>query len=129
MTSGTFTFGIQKFIKSCFGNPTHSRICTNPFGDDIWLVVLTILKKYEFVNGKDYPIYYIMENNEMGQPWTARDDRWPIHQLIPVTLAPGNAVLSASADGSVRAFDLLRYRNFRTFASPDGLCQPLHLTH
>eukprot|EP00913_Durusdinium_trenchii_P002718 g2515.t2 len=35
----------------------------------------------------------------------------------------GNAVLSASADGSVRAFDLLRYRNFRTFASPDGLCQ------
>lgn len=35
----------------------------------------------------------------------------------------GNAVLSASADGSVRAFDLLRYRNFRTFASPEGLCQ------
>jgi len=35
----------------------------------------------------------------------------------------GNAVLSASLDGSVRAFDLLRYRNFRTFASPDGLCQ------
>eukprot|EP00448_Togula_jolla_P041448 CAMPEP_0170638888 /NCGR_PEP_ID=MMETSP0224-20130122/39322_1 /TAXON_ID=285029 /ORGANISM="Togula jolla, Strain CCCM 725" /LENGTH=1015 /DNA_ID=CAMNT_0010969139 /DNA_START=3 /DNA_END=3046 /DNA_ORIENTATION=+ len=35
----------------------------------------------------------------------------------------GNAVLSASKDGSVRAFDLLRYRNFRTFASPDGLCQ------
>ena len=26
-----------------------------------WLVVLTILKKYEFVNGKDYPIYE-MEN-------------------------------------------------------------------
>lgn len=35
----------------------------------------------------------------------------------------GNAILSASQDGSVRAFDLLRYRNFRTFASPDGLCQ------
>ena len=32
-------------------------------------------------------------------------------------------MLSASRDGSVRAFDLLRYRNFRTFASPDGLCQ------
>lgn len=30
----------------------------------------------------------------------------------------GNAVLSASADGSVRAFDLLRYRNFRTFVAP-----------
>ncbi|CAD7946834.1 unnamed protein product [Amoebophrya sp. A25] len=29
-----------------------------------------------------------------------------------------NAVISASADGSVRAFDLLRYRNFRTFVSP-----------
>lgn len=35
----------------------------------------------------------------------------------------GNAIISASHDGSVRAFDLLRYRNFRTFASPDGLCQ------
>lgn len=35
----------------------------------------------------------------------------------------GNAILSASKDGSVRAFDLLRYRNFRTFVSPDGLCQ------
>eukprot|EP00933_Yihiella_yeosuensis_P034014 TRINITY_DN27582_c0_g1_i1.p1 TRINITY_DN27582_c0_g1~~TRINITY_DN27582_c0_g1_i1.p1 ORF type:complete len:1035 (-),score=242.32 TRINITY_DN27582_c0_g1_i1:75-3179(-) len=35
----------------------------------------------------------------------------------------GNAVVSASRDGSVRAYDLLRYRNFRTFASPDGLCQ------
>lgn len=35
----------------------------------------------------------------------------------------GNAVLTASKDGSVRAFDLLRYRNFRTFACPDGLCQ------
>lgn len=37
-------------------------------------------------------------------------------------------MLSASADGSVRAFDLLRYRNFRTFASPDGLCQRLGST-
>lgn len=35
----------------------------------------------------------------------------------------GNAVISASKDGSVRAFDMLRYRNFRTFVSPDGLCQ------
>eukprot|EP01071_Lankesteria_metandrocarpae_P009496 Lankesteria_metandrocarpae@DN5206_c0_g1_i1.p1 len=32
--------------------------------------------------------------------------------------ASGNAVVSASSDGSVRAFDRLRYRNFRTFASP-----------
>lgn len=30
----------------------------------------------------------------------------------------GKAVLSASLDGTVRAFDLKRYRNFRTFASP-----------
>eukprot|EP00928_Gymnodinium_smaydae_P087047 TRINITY_DN7139_c1_g2_i1.p1 TRINITY_DN7139_c1_g2~~TRINITY_DN7139_c1_g2_i1.p1 ORF type:complete len:1025 (+),score=239.88 TRINITY_DN7139_c1_g2_i1:47-3076(+) len=35
----------------------------------------------------------------------------------------GNAVLSASQDGSIRAFDLLRYRNFRTFVCPDELCQ------
>jgi len=25
------------------------------------------LEKYEFVNGKDYPIYYIMENKKMFQ--------------------------------------------------------------
>lgn len=31
----------------------------------------------------------------------------------------GNAILSASSDGTIRAFDLLRYRNFRTFAAPD----------
>ncbi|XP_065187306.1 periodic tryptophan protein 2 homolog [Sycon ciliatum] len=30
----------------------------------------------------------------------------------------GKAVISASLDGTVRAFDLHRYRNFRTFASP-----------
>lgn len=27
----------------------------------------------------------------------------------------GNAVLSASMDGTVRAYDLVKYRNFRTF--------------
>jgi len=31
-----------------------------------------------------------------------------------------NAIISCSHDGSVRAFDLLRYRNFRTFVSPHG---------
>lgn len=30
----------------------------------------------------------------------------------------GNAVVSASKDGTVRAFDLVRYRNFRTFTTP-----------
>jgi len=30
----------------------------------------------------------------------------------------GQVVVSASTDGTVRAFDLYRYRNFRTFASP-----------
>ena len=36
-----------------------------------------------------------------------------------VAFAPnGRAVISASLDGSVRAFDLTRYRNFRTFTSP-----------
>eukprot|EP00922_Rhytidocystis_sp_ex-Travisia-forbesii_P037766 GHVS01056260.1.p1 GENE.GHVS01056260.1~~GHVS01056260.1.p1 ORF type:complete len:1080 (-),score=196.64 GHVS01056260.1:428-3667(-) len=31
-----------------------------------------------------------------------------------------NAVVTASLDGSVRAFDLLRYRNFRTFSTAEG---------
>ncbi|KAI0244836.1 U3 snoRNP protein [Massospora cicadina] len=31
----------------------------------------------------------------------------------------GQIVLSASRDGTVRAFDLLRYRNFRTFTTPE----------
>ena len=52
------------------------------------------------------------------------DFNWE-NQQPAMAIASGNAVLSASADGSVRAFDLLRYRNFRTFASPDGLCQLL----
>ena len=30
----------------------------------------------------------------------------------------GLAIVSASLDGTVRAFDRLRYRNFRTFTSP-----------
>lgn len=30
----------------------------------------------------------------------------------------GRAILSSSVDGTVRAFDLVRYRNFRTFTSP-----------
>ena len=30
----------------------------------------------------------------------------------------GNVLFSASLDGTVRAYDLVRYRNFRTFASP-----------
>jgi WD40 repeat protein len=37
-----------------------------------------------------------------------------------VTFAPsGHAVVSASLDGTVRAFDLMRYRNFRTLTSPE----------
>ncbi|XP_032218191.2 periodic tryptophan protein 2 homolog isoform X3 [Nematostella vectensis] len=39
--------------------------------------------------------------------------------VTAVTFSPnGQVVLSASLDGTVRAFDLNRYRNFRTFASP-----------
>jgi len=30
----------------------------------------------------------------------------------------GNAIVSSSKDGTVRAYDLVRYRNFRTFTSP-----------
>eukprot|EP00775_Hariotina_reticulata_P006700 gene6700-6923_t len=43
----------------------------------------------------------------------------------PVTalafLPTGAAVVSASLDGTVRAFDLLRYRNFRTFTAPTAV--------
>ena len=37
-------------------------------------------------------------------------------------LPSGHALLSASLDGTVRAFDLMRYRNFRVLTSPDP-CQ------
>ncbi|GBG90659.1 hypothetical protein CBR_g51007 [Chara braunii] len=41
---------------------------------------------------------------------------------MPITaitfVANNNVVLSASLDGTVRAFDLIRYRNFRTFTTP-----------
>jgi len=36
-------------------------------------------------------------------------------QFIP---KKGNAVVSASLDGTVRAYDLIKYRNFRTFTTP-----------
>ena len=37
-------------------------------------------------------------------------------KVTALTFAPkkGNAVLSASLDGTVRAYDLVKYRNFRT---------------
>lgn len=35
----------------------------------------------------------------------------------------GNAVISASTDGSVRAYDLLRYKNFRTLTAPNERVQ------
>ena len=39
--------------------------------------------------------------------------------ITAVAFSPvGHAVLSASLDGTVRAFDLVRYRNFRTFTAP-----------
>ena len=43
--------------------------------------------------------------------------------VAAVCFLPNNsAVLSASLDGTVRAFDLVRYRNFRTFTAPEP-CQ------
>ena len=43
--------------------------------------------------------------------------------LMPVTavrfFSNNNAIVSASLDGTVRAFDLIRQRHFRTFAAPD----------
>ncbi|KAI5075509.1 hypothetical protein GOP47_0009585 [Adiantum capillus-veneris] len=41
------------------------------------------------------------------------------NSITAVHFLPGNsALLSASLDGTVRAWDLLRYRNFRTFTTP-----------
>lgn len=41
------------------------------------------------------------------------------NSVTAVHFLPGNkTVLSASLDGTVRAWDLLRYRNFRTFTTP-----------
>lgn len=34
-------------------------------------------------------------------------------------MANNNSLLSASLDGTVRAWDLFRYRNFRTFVTPE----------
>ena len=39
--------------------------------------------------------------------------------VTAVTFLPsGSVVISASLDGTVRAFDLVRYRNFRTLTAP-----------
>lgn len=35
-------------------------------------------------------------------------------------MASNNCLLSASLDGTVRAWDLFRYRNFRTFTTPSS---------
>jgi periodic tryptophan protein 2 len=49
---------------------------------------------------------------------------FPEHSA-PITavkfLPSGHAVLSASLDGTVRAFDLVRYRNFRTLTAPKSV--------
>ena len=37
---------------------------------------------------------------------------------LEFTPTKGNAVLSASLDGTVRAYDLVKYRNFRTMTTP-----------
>lgn len=39
--------------------------------------------------------------------------------VTAVTFLPsGSVIISASLDGTVRAFDLVRYRNFRTMTAP-----------
>lgn len=35
-----------------------------------------------------------------------------------IVFSPNNAVFTSSVDGTVRAFDLVRYRNFRTMTAP-----------
>mmetsp|Transcript_6250 Transcript_6250/g.22223 ORF Transcript_6250/g.22223 Transcript_6250/m.22223 type:complete len:926 (-) Transcript_6250:29-2806(-) len=52
---------------------------------------------------------------------TFTEHKAPVNALAFVgggTTGHGHAVLSASADGTVRAFDLVRYRNFRTLTTP-----------
>ena len=44
----------------------------------------------------------------------------PVTALVFTGKETGNAVISASLDGTVRAFDVLRYRNFRTMTTPAG---------
>lgn len=41
------------------------------------------------------------------------------NSITAVLFLPANhVVVSASLDGTVRAFDMVRYRNFRTFTTP-----------
>ncbi|KAK3273321.1 U3 snoRNP protein [Cymbomonas tetramitiformis] len=47
---------------------------------------------------------------------TFKDHTAPVSAVC--FLPAGQAVLSASMDGTVRAYDLARYRNFRTFTTP-----------
>ena len=44
----------------------------------------------------------------------------PISALTFTSKETGNAVISASLDGTVRAYDIQRYRNFRTMTTPEG---------
>lgn len=48
---------------------------------------------------------------------TFGDHRGPVTDVV--FNPKGNAVFSASMDGTIRGFDLTRYRNFRTMASPE----------
>merc|ERR1712137_180422 len=48
------------------------------------------------------------------------DHQGPITGVTFSSKGTGHAVFSASMDGSIRAFDLIRYRNFRTFVAPQN---------
>ncbi|KYQ96942.1 WD40 repeat-containing protein [Tieghemostelium lacteum] len=50
---------------------------------------------------------------------TFSDHEAPVTAVRFSPVTHQNVLFSASLDGSVRAFDLLRYRNFRTFVSPN----------
>ncbi|KAF2073704.1 hypothetical protein CYY_004992 [Polysphondylium violaceum] len=50
---------------------------------------------------------------------TFTDHEGPITAVKFSPVASQNVVFSAGLDGTIRAFDLLRYRNFRTFVSPN----------
>ncbi|EGC29042.1 hypothetical protein DICPUDRAFT_159422 [Dictyostelium purpureum] len=50
---------------------------------------------------------------------TFSDHEGPVTSVKYSPIASQNVVFSAGVDGTIRAFDLIRYRNFRTFVSPN----------
>jgi len=69
---------------------------------------------------KDYDIFFTcvqLWNVASGSCFVTFTEH--ANSITAVLFLPANhVVVSASLDGTVRAFDLVRYRNFRTFTTP-----------